>query len=226
MPPRSPHASPESTTTISRPQRRLEGRLATPPTRPVAGAVLCHPHPLYGGSMDNAVILALAVALPAAGVATLRFNFGGTGRSQGVYSGGPEEVADAHAALAVLADALPPGLPLTLVGYSFGAYVALTIAGAPRPADTPEIGGVVAIAPPLDVVAWSAAALRRPVAVIAAEHDQYCSRSRLEAAARAHGPEFEIRETIVGADHFFAGVEDAVAAACCRCIAPAAPGAC
>src|SRR5437899_2083890 len=114
----------ERSLTINTGQRALEGRLAAPATATRAGAVLCHPHPEYGGSMDNAVVVTVAAALVAGGFATLRFNFGGVGQSEGAFSGGPVEIDDARAALGVLAEMLRPGDPIILVGYSFGAWVA------------------------------------------------------------------------------------------------------
>src|SRR5258706_6097726 len=79
----------------------LEGRLAAPPAA-TRGAVVCHPHPQYGGDMDNPVVVAAAQALAARGVAALRFNFRGVGDSEGSYSGNLSETEDARAALGVL----------------------------------------------------------------------------------------------------------------------------
>jgi alpha/beta superfamily hydrolase len=106
----------------------LEGCLSLPETsHPIPGAVLCHPHPLNGGSMDNNVILAVSRALAARNIAALRFNFRGVGRSQGSYDGGVGEKDDALAALAFLADRDEiDSSRLGLVGYSFGGMVALS----------------------------------------------------------------------------------------------------
>src|SRR2546421_2198062 len=104
----------------------LEAELDTPESVR-AGAVLCHPHPQYGGTMRSIVISALFDALPAHGVQTLRFNFRGVERSTGAFDEGRGERLDVRAGLRALADALPAGLPLVLAGWSFGADVALSV---------------------------------------------------------------------------------------------------
>ncbi len=91
-------------------------------------AVVLHPHPQYGGDMDNHVVVALCRVLADAGATTLRFNFRGAGRSQGSFDGGRGEAADARAALNALGE-LRPEAGLVLAGYSFGAAVAAAIAG-------------------------------------------------------------------------------------------------
>jgi alpha/beta superfamily hydrolase len=80
---------------------RLEGLLASPCANAPA-AVVCHPHPAYGGSMDNNVVDAILAAMWQAGYATLRFNFRGVGASEGEHDAGPGEVDDAVAAMAFL----------------------------------------------------------------------------------------------------------------------------
>jgi alpha/beta superfamily hydrolase len=193
-----------SALTIGRPPRLLEADLAVPVGAPRAGAVLCHPHPQYGGDMDNSVVVTVARALVSAGAATLRFNFGGVGRSQGEWSGGAEEVGDARVAFDALAARLAPEVPLVLIGYSFGAWAALRAAAQGCPARQ-----IIAIGPPLDFLDWSfLAALATPVEVVVGEHDQFCDRARLAGIPQR----IRVR-TIPGADHFFAGRETAVAAA-------------
>jgi hypothetical protein len=194
---------------IGTPPRRLDGVLEVPAVAR-AGAVVCHPHPQYGGNMDNEVVVSVAEALAARGHAVLRFNFGGVGRSQGEYGGGDAELGDVRTATAALARRLPPGTPLLLAGYSFGAWVALRAACDGR---APGLGvtAVAAIAPPLAFFDWSfLAGVPVPVTFVVGEHDQYCPAARLQQAvadARA------TLRTIAGADHFFVGREDEVAAA-------------
>jgi len=88
-------------------------------------ALLCHPHPLHGGTLDNKVVQTLARALLALGWRCVRFNFRGAGGSQGQWDEGHGEIDDA---LAVLSAARRPGEPLLLGGFSFGAYVASQVA--------------------------------------------------------------------------------------------------
>jgi len=88
------------------------------------GAVICHPHPLYGGSMQNNVVEALEEGFALSGMSTLKFNFRGVGASDGVYDEGNGEVADTIAACGFMTDFLSSGARLVLSGYSFGAWVA------------------------------------------------------------------------------------------------------
>jgi len=200
----------ESRITIDQPARALEAVLARPAATLRGGAVLCHPHPQFQGSMDNAVVVAVSRALVVSGFAALRFNFGGVGRSQGRYSGGPEEVEDTRAATNALEGHLPPGAPINLVGYSYGAWVALQAGPGNH-----RVRRVVAIAPPLSLFDWnSLGTIPQPVSIIAAEHDQFCPAEKLARLASEHGKAVTVQATIAGADHFFWGFEDEVGIAC------------
>jgi alpha/beta superfamily hydrolase len=182
--------------TIGRPPRALAAHLEAPDGPVRGGAVVCHPHPQYGGDMDNPVVVAVARALARDGVAALRFDFG-------EFSGGTAEVADARTALDALGRELPSGTPLALVGYSFGAWVALRAAheGAP-------VEHVVAVGPPLAFLDWAfLGALRRRATFVVGDHDQFCDRARLGRV-----PGGIARHVLVGADHFLAGREGEVAA--------------
>lgn len=135
-------------TTIGGPAGRLEALVEEPaagaaPAR--LAAVVCHPHPLFGGTMRNKVVHTVARALRAGGAATLRFNFRGVGASAGVHDGGAGETGDALAAVD-WARARWPGLPLVLAGFSFGAAIAIRAATAARPA------WLIAVAPAVDRV--------------------------------------------------------------------------
>lgn len=95
----------------------LEGCLSEHPGK--TGAVICHPHPLYGGNMNNHVVMTMARAFDQKGITTLRFNFRGTGRSTGMFDDGEGEQEDVRAALAFLSQ--KGYTELWLAGYSFGA---------------------------------------------------------------------------------------------------------
>src|SRR6202035_2810578 len=110
----------ESQVTFRSGELALEGLLANPGGGAPA-AVVCHPHPSYGGSMYNNVVDAILVAFHQLGYATLRFNFRGVGGSEGEYDGGPGEVDDAKAAMEfLLAQAGVKREGATIAGYSFG----------------------------------------------------------------------------------------------------------
>ncbi len=108
----------------------LEGTFTIPESDlTVPGVVVCHPHPLFGGSMDNNVVCAVCEALGNASVATLRFNFRGVGRSQGCHDDGTGEQDDAAAAITCMSKMnRVAGDRIGLCGYSFGAGVALNTA--------------------------------------------------------------------------------------------------
>jgi alpha/beta superfamily hydrolase len=108
---------------IAGPAGRLEALLEEPEdAAPRLAAVVCHPHPLYGGTMRNKVVHRIARGLRLAGAVALRFNFRGVGASAGSHGYLEGEIEDARAALAWLR-ARYPGLPFALAGFSFGARV-------------------------------------------------------------------------------------------------------
>jgi alpha/beta superfamily hydrolase len=98
---------------------RIEGMLEI--ASPARGAVITHPHPLYGGDMDNPVVMAVQRAYRRQGISTLRFNFRGVGASEGAFDDGAGERRDVCAALAFLSDRGVTAVDLA--GYSFGAWV-------------------------------------------------------------------------------------------------------
>ena len=107
------------------PAGKLEALLDAPEDAvPRAIAVVCHPHPLFGGTMHNKVVYRVARALRNSGYVVLRFNFRGVGKSEGRHDLGVGEIADARAALDWLRSRYP-GLPYTLAGFSFGSRVIL-----------------------------------------------------------------------------------------------------
>jgi alpha/beta superfamily hydrolase len=173
----------------------LEGRLGLVEA-PKGGFVLCHPHPLYGGDMDNPVVIRAGEVVQATGLATLRFNFRGVGASTGIHDKGLGEQDDVRAAVAALTARLPPGLPVGVLGYSFGAW---TAARAMWPGDA----ALALIAPPLDMFDFAALAPRAGrTLLVAGTHDTYCPVGALERLAETTRAEARVIE---GADHFFFG---------------------
>ena len=178
---------------------RLEALLDLPAGMPRAAAVLAHPHPDSGGTMRSRVVHEVARALTRIGVAVVRFNYRGVGVSDGAFSGGPAEADDLHHALDAI-DERFPGAPLWAIGYSFGAWVAMTAGAA-----DPHVALVVGIAPPVASYDFSALLTStKPKFFIAGERDEVAP---LNAVQKFYAQVPEPRELIVidGADHAFDG---------------------
>nr|WP_316641304.1 alpha/beta fold hydrolase [uncultured Roseateles sp.] len=106
---------------IAGPAGEIQCAIDNPAQAPRGVAVICHPNPVQGGTLDNKVVQTVARAFVQLGYRAVRFNFRGVGRSQGVWDEGRGEIADALAVIAALRE---PALPLLLAGFSFGGYVA------------------------------------------------------------------------------------------------------
>jgi len=175
----------------------LEALLAIPDA-PSAGVVICHPHPLYGGDMDNPVVVRVQEVCAGLGLATLRFNFRGVGGSGGAHGDGVGEQDDARAALEALARTTG-GAPTVIAGYSFGARIAALVA-----CGDPRIGGLTLIAPPLGMYDFACIeSVRAPTLMVAGTADSYCPApdfARLSARLPS-----ATAVSIEGADHFFFG---------------------
>jgi hypothetical protein len=200
-----PSRSPVS---IAGPVGALLGELEIPPgEHPRAVAVVCHPHPLHGGSMRNAIVVRMARAMRAAGFATLRFDFRGVGGSSGSHDGA-REVEDAAAAADHLARAFPE-LPRWSAGYSFGARIAAELA-----AREDVVEGLILVAFPCALYdPGILARLRQPGLLVLGERDPFGSLADLERRLPERPSSLTVRE-IPGADHLFRGrtplVEEAV----------------
>lgn len=169
-------------------------------------AVLCHPHPQYGGSMRAGVIGDLFRALAERGVSTLRFNFRGVERSGGGWEEGRAERGDVAAAVEALSAVIPADMPLVLVGWSFGADMALSVADA-------RVAGWCAIAPPLHYATDldTVAADERPKHLVLGERDDLVPAPRVaETTASWTATTYEV---VPGATHFFIGRSAEVVAA-------------
>jgi len=143
----------------------------------VAAAVVCHPHPRGGGTMNNNVVYRAAKALVAGGVTALRFNFRGVGASTGSYDDGVGEEDDVRAALDFLR-AHAPGLPIWIAGFSFGARVGLTVG-----ARSDGVVKLMGIGLALRMFDYGfLASCDKPKAIIQAAEDEYGGREEIEAA--------------------------------------------
>ena len=164
------------------------------------GLVVTHPHPLYGGSMDNNVVQAVGRAGARAGMSVLRFNFRGVAGSEGSHDRGRGERDDLLAALDFMAG-LGSASPW-VAGYSFGAWVAaVTPLGARRSA------GRIWVAPPVGMMPLKPSQVESPPDLILyGSEDPFCPQPVIEALARKLGPEVSLKR-LDGADHFFSGRE-------------------
>jgi hypothetical protein len=182
---------------IRGPAGRLEAILMRPATDPVAAAVVCHADPLQGGMMHFKVVFRAAKALQSQGVAALRFNFRGVGRSEGAYDHGRGELDDAAAALDEVQRRFP-ARPLILGGFSFGSAVALRLG-----AKDGRAAALIAMGFPISRLPDTAflAAIRHPCLFVQGEHDVFGPKDRVqEAASRVPGSSLVV---VQEADHFF-----------------------
>ncbi|WP_440468349.1 alpha/beta hydrolase [Pseudomonas sp. YH-1] len=182
------------------PEGQLEAlHLATPDATGVA--LICHPHPLFAGTMQNKVVATLQRAARDAGYATLRFNFRGVGQSAGSYAEGRGEVDDALAAARWLAEQ-HPDLPLTLMGFSFGSCVAGNAAERLEE-EGAELAQLFMLAPPVERFDVDLPE-RCPLTVIQPEADEVVTPERVYAwSAGLSKPHELIR--IPECSHFFHG---------------------
>jgi alpha/beta superfamily hydrolase len=196
---------------IQGPAGILEGILKLPGAAIGGAALLCHPHPLYQGSMHSPVIFRAARALHLKGYATLRFNFRGVGRSVGRHDGGRGEKGDVLAALDALI-ARVPGTPVTLLGYSFGSRVGCEVG-----AKDARVSRLIGIGMPLALGSMDfLKQAGKPLLVIQGEHDEFAALGAVQDLVRSAGAEARL-VVIPGADHYFNGrldsLEESLAAA-------------
>jgi len=172
----------------------LEGRVCwVPGTQAV---VITHPHPLYGGDMDNSVVEVIARVYRQAGYATLRFNFRGVGSSQGEFDQGQGEQQDVQAALAYLAN--NNRTRLALAGYSFGAWVnALAVSNT--------VDAMLLVSPPVALLDFrTVTSIPRLSLVVTGDRDLFAPPDHIEQLL----PRWNVKAklvTVKGADHFYQG---------------------
>jgi alpha/beta superfamily hydrolase len=176
---------------------RLVGKLHVRDEAP-ASMLLCHPHPLYGGSMENKIVVLAARLMHRLGFNWLRFNFRGVGGSTGTFGGKEAEVADLRAALHYLREA-SPGVPVGILGYSFGSF-----AGAWAMLEEPDIKAYVAVAPPVSHLDMSALAQSDvPKLLILGTNDVFAAMPDFE---RFVGQLHHVDTVIIpDTDHYFMG---------------------
>ena len=165
------------------------------------GVVITHPHPLYGGDMNNFIVDLIARAYQKKGFTTLRFNFRGTGKSQGSYDDGTGEQKDVHAAIATIAKM--DFKSIDLVGYSFGAWVNALAIGK-----SDFIGNMVMVSPPVGFVDFSPVnSIPCLKLVVTGSIDDIAPADRIKTMYPGWNPKAQLK-IINGADHFYSGCLD------------------
>jgi uncharacterized protein len=191
------------------PAGRLEAILWTPPAdgafpegtrgKPPFAAVVCHPHPLFGGTMHNKVVYQAAKSLSGLDLPALRFNFRGTGLSEGMHDRGRGEVADVRAALNFLAGEFPD-VPLLLAGFSFGSWVGMREGCADA-----RVTRLIGLGIPVNNTDFSfLRECAKPKLFVHGENDEHGDIAKVRELL----PAFAGVNTLVevpSADHFFAG---------------------
>ncbi len=169
-------------------------------------AVLCHPHPLYGGDMQNNVVVAARSAFAGRGWGTLRFNFRGVGESGGTAGQSEKEALDLVAVKEYLEKNHPGALDFA--GYSYGAWIVMKALGLGL-----ESGSLCLMSPPLDFLSFEGLELPDlPTLITLGERDDFCKKDSLaEWLAARHAGERVSLETFPSCDHFYRGFETRLA---------------
>jgi alpha/beta superfamily hydrolase len=185
------------------PAGRIEALLNMGSASPTHAAVVCHPHPLFGGTLHNKVVFHATKALQGFGFPVLRFNFRGAGLSEGEHDEGCGELDDVRVALDWLANEFR--LPLVFAGFSFGAAVGLRAAAADS-----RVVGLIGLGTPVVAVenrSYDLEFLRGctlPKLFISGDRDQFGPRTKLEEFVASLPAPCQLT-MISGADHFFEG---------------------
>ena len=184
------------------PEGRLEGRYHHSPKANGPIALVLHPHPLHGGTMNNKVTYALYQTFVKRGFSVLRFNFRGVGRSQGQFDSGIGEMSDAAAALDWMQTHTPNTSTCWIGGFSFGAWIAMQLMMR-----RPEIGGFISISPPAEDCDFTfLAPCPSSGQVIHGEKDEVVPKDSVDKLAAKISSQKNITidyDVIPGADHFF-----------------------
>jgi hypothetical protein len=175
-----------------------------PQVTPRHVALVCHPHPLFGGTMHNKVVFRAAKAALFSGLPTLRFNFRGAGHSAGTFTGGDGERDDVRAALDYLT-AHFPGLPVCLMGFSFGSWVGLEVGAADA-----RVSTLVGLGIPVNSSSFDfLRGVRKPKLILQGTRDEFGSVALVSELYDSLAEPKQIH-WVQGADHFFAGKLDEV----------------
>lgn len=187
----------------------LEALLKEPEGAATGAAVVCHPHPLHGGTMHTKAVYRAAQGLSDAGLVTLRFNFRGVGTSTGSYENGIGEREDVTAALDWLVERYPQ-LPVICGGFSFGSLVGLAVGVADE-----RVDGLLGLGLPIESLNYDfdyLAGTAKPLLVVQGEHDEFGSGAAVADTLSGMGSHITLVR-IPESDHYFTGQLDELRAA-------------
>lgn len=184
------------------PEGRLEGRYHQTRNATAPVALLLHPHPLHGGTMNNKVVYSLYQSFVRQGFAVLRFNFRGVGRSQGRFDNGQGELSDAASALDWMQAQNPNAADCWIAGFSFGAWIAMQLMMR-----RPEISGFISVAPPASMHDFSfLAPCPASGLIVHGDKDEVVPIASVSKLAQKLGNQKNIKvdyRVVEGGDHFF-----------------------
>jgi uncharacterized protein len=202
------HLHDSRTFSLAGPAGKLEAVLWTPSSgTPQIAALVCHPHPLFGGTMHNKVVYQTAKALDQLGLPVLRFNFRGTGRSEGKHDKGDGERGDVRAALDFLAAEFP-NISLLLAGFSFGCWVGLRVG-----CEDERVTALIGLGTPVNSTDFSFLThCPKPKLFVHGSNDQFGDVTKLRNLVASLPGENKL-VVVEDADHFFVGKLDQLNAA-------------
>ena len=186
------------------PAGRLEAILWKPAAQPRLAALVCHPHPLFGGTMHNKVVYQAAKSLDALGLPVLRFNFRGAGLSTGTHDQGRGEREDVKATLNFLAAEFPD-VPLLLAGFSFGCWVGLRVGCVDE-----RVDNLIGLGTPVNNSDFSYLRhCEKPKLFVHGANDEFGETRKVEALVESLPGENRL-VVVAEANHFFVGKLDRV----------------
>ena len=195
------------------PEGRLEGRYQPSKSKTAPIALILHPHPRFGGTMNNQIIYELYYMYVRRGFTVLRFNFRGVGRSQGTFDHGTGELSDAAAALDWAQTFHPDSRGCWIAGFSFGAWIGMQLLMR-----RPEVEGFISVAPPANLYDFSfLAPCPASGLMVHGDADKVVPMKDVQALVDKLKAQKGItidHETLPGANHFFAGQTDTLLELC------------
>jgi len=203
--------------TFTGPAGRLEGKYFISENKHAPIALVMHPHPLHGGTMNNKVTYRIYESFVRCGFSVMRFNFRGVGNSQGEWDNGIGELTDAAAALDWLHNNNPHAKGIWIAGFSFGAWITMQLLMR-----RPDVNNFIAVAPPIGLYDFSFFSPCPSSGLVAiGSNDEIVNVSKVEALLRNTARQKDVKlhySKVIGGDHFFTEHQDDLAKVLCQYI--------